>query len=145
MYVLFISGTVVIYSTMKNTSHVSHVSHSSVTNNVFWQVMLYSLGRCKLFGCTCLHAITSNMTVILKSRLSNFVAVVQVHISHICFWITSHQLRPPLWSSGQSSWLQIQRSQVRFPALPDFLRSSGYGTGSTQPCEDNWGATWMEK
>jgi hypothetical protein len=24
---------------------------------------------------------------------------------------------PPLWSSGQSSWLQIRRSQVRFPAL----------------------------
>jgi hypothetical protein len=35
-----------------------------------------------------------------------------------------------LWSSGQ-------RSRVRFPALPDFLRSSGSGTGSTQPREDN--------
>jgi hypothetical protein len=44
---------------------------------------------------------------------------------------------PLLWSSGQSFWLQIQRSQVRFPALPDFLRSSGSGTGSTQPREDN--------
>jgi hypothetical protein len=44
-----------------------------------------------------------------------------------------------LWSSGQSSWLQIQRSRVRFPALPDYLRSSGSGTGSTQPREDNWG------
>jgi hypothetical protein len=40
---------------------------------------------------------------------------------------------PSLLSSGQSSWLLIQRSQVRFPALPDFLRSSGSGTGSTQP------------
>ena len=28
--------------------------------------------------------------------------------------------RPPLWSSGQSFWLQIQRSRVRFPTLPDF-------------------------
>ena len=27
---------------------------------------------------------------------------------------------PPLWSSGQSFWLQIQRSRVWFPALPDF-------------------------
>jgi hypothetical protein len=36
--------------------------------------------------------------------------------------------RPPLWSSGQSSWLEIQRSG-RFPVLPDFLRSSGSGTG----------------
>jgi hypothetical protein len=26
---------------------------------------------------------------------------------------------PPLWSGGQSFWLQIQRSRVPFPALPD--------------------------
>ena len=44
---------------------------------------------------------------------------------------------PPLWSSGQNFWLQIQRSRVRFPALPDFLSSSGSGTGSTQPREVN--------
>jgi hypothetical protein len=30
-------------------------------------------------------------------------------------------------------WLQTQRSRVQFPALPDFLSSSGSGTGSTQP------------
>jgi hypothetical protein len=31
------------------------------------------------------------------------------------------ELRPALSSSGQSSWLQIRSSRVRFPALPDFL------------------------
>jgi hypothetical protein len=45
---------------------------------------------------------------------------------------------PPLSSSGQSSWLQIQRSRVRFTAVLDFLRSSGPGMGSTKPHEDNW-------
>jgi hypothetical protein len=30
---------------------------------------------------------------------------------------------------GLSFWLQIQRSRVLFPALPDFLKSSGSGTG----------------
>jgi hypothetical protein len=29
-----------------------------------------------------------------------------------------------------SGYIQIQRFWVRFPALPDFLRSSGSGTGS---------------
>jgi hypothetical protein len=51
---------------------------------------------------------------------------------------------PPLRASGQSSWLQIQRSQVLFPALPDYLRSNGSGTRSTQPREYNWVATWKK-
>jgi hypothetical protein len=43
---------------------------------------------------------------------------------------------PPLWSSGQSSWLLTQRSWVQFLALLDFLSRSMFGTGSTQPL---WG------
>jgi hypothetical protein len=34
--------------------------------------------------------------------------------------------------------------RVRFPVLPDFLRNSGSGTGSTQPREYNWGASWKK-
>jgi hypothetical protein len=50
--------------------------------------------------------------------------------------------QPPLWSSGQSSGQQIQMLRFRFPALQDILGSCGSGTGFTQSCEDNCGATW---
>jgi hypothetical protein len=36
----------------------------------------------------------------------------------------------------KSSKLQIQRSRVRFPALPDFLRSSASGTRSMRESEE---------
>jgi hypothetical protein len=35
------------------------------------------------------------------------------------------------------SGYRFRGTRVRFLALPDFLRSSGSGTGSTQPREDN--------
>ena len=47
------------------------------------------------------------------------------------FTVCCCDVGPPLLSSGQSFWLQIQRSRVRSPALPDFLSSCGSGTGST--------------
>ena len=58
-------------------------------------------------------------------------------IRYLSFSLLFSPQGPPLWSSGQSFWLQIQRSRARFPALPDFLSSSGSGTGSTQPREVN--------
>jgi hypothetical protein len=42
-----------------------------------------------------------------------------------------------LWFRGQSYRLQIERSLVRFPTLPELLRDNWPGTGSTQPPEDN--------
>jgi hypothetical protein len=39
----------------------------------------------------------------------------------------------------------MQKFRVRFPALSHFLRTSVSGTGSAQPCEDKWGATWKKK
>jgi hypothetical protein len=42
-----------------------------------------------------------------------------------------------VFNSYNISWLQIQRFRVRFLALPDLMKNSGSGTGSTQPREDN--------
>jgi hypothetical protein len=41
-------------------------------------------------------------------------------ISVLCALILCVVRPPTLWSSGQSSWLQIQRSRVWFAALTDF-------------------------
>jgi hypothetical protein len=53
-------------------------------------------------------------------------------------------LGPPLWSSGQSSWLQIRRPgfdsqhyQIFRGGKKKKENSSGSGTGSTQPREYN--------
>ena len=74
----------------------------------------------------------------ISNREWPFVRKLEVenHIHKVYCTITRID-RPSLWSSGQSFWLQIRRSRVRFPALPDFLSSSGSGTGSIQPREVN--------
>ena len=65
-------------------------------------------------------------------RIKSTIIYIYIYIYiYVCVCVCV----PPLWSSGQSFWLQIQRSRVRSPALPDFLSSTGSGTGSTQPRE----------
>ena len=96
----------------------------------------WSYPSCLSIGWSC-RAVT--VLVFMKLAVSTdapFLRPVRVtiteHITHCLL-----RVRPPLWSSGQSFWLQIRRSRVRFPAQPDFLSSSGSGTGSTQPREVN--------
>jgi hypothetical protein len=68
---------------------------------------------------------------------ASFIRVRSISDLGTTLAITSnrHTLRSntKTWSIGQSSWLETQKSRDRFPALPDFLSSSGPGTGSSQP------------
>jgi hypothetical protein len=69
--------------------------------------------------------------------VDEFDLMISLRDAKLNWYYTAALVKEPLWSSGHSSWLQIQRFRVRFPALPDFLRSNGSGTGSTQPRGDN--------
>jgi hypothetical protein len=68
------------------------------------------------------HATRQYRVVSVSMELFNFRLPsndgIRPNTSHYVIW-------PPLWTSGQSSWLLTQ-------AIPDFLSSSGYETGSTQ-------------
>jgi hypothetical protein len=86
--------------------------------------------------------IQAQMAGISNSTGKDIILPLSLDYDLLDLKLGSHITGPSPWSSGQSSLLQIQRSRVRFPALPDFLRSSGSGTESTQPREYNWGATW---
>jgi hypothetical protein len=55
-----------------------------------------------------------------------------IHMLRILYY---YYYWPPLWSSDQSSWLQIRR--LGFDSRHYQKKSSGSGTGSTQPREYN--------
>jgi hypothetical protein len=66
-------------------------------------------------------------------KLSRIEPSSAVRSGMSCFKINS-KYYCILLDIGQSSWLEIQRSWVRFPVLPDFLRSSRSGMGSIVYC-----------
>jgi len=55
----------------------------------------------------------------IETAVQSFFEMIQEALDNE-FTLLEYLLISPLWSSGQCFWLQIQRSRVRFPALPDF-------------------------
>jgi hypothetical protein len=92
-----------------------------------------------------LHALNKTVLMTLLTNVGMYKISLKCSFVIPIFCNVNQYIRLPLLSSGQSTWLQIQRLWVRFLALPDFMRSSGSGTGSTQPAEYNWGATWKKQ
>jgi hypothetical protein len=65
-----------------------------------------------------------------------------LHFLFTVLLIMQCSVMPPQWSEFLATDPEVR---VRFSALPDFLRSSGSGTWSIQPCDYNWGAAWKKK
>jgi hypothetical protein len=86
---------------------------------------------------------TDSSTAALLRNIMLWIKWLSKQVSHMAGQTHTHPdiaTDISMWSSGQSSCLYPE-ARVRFPALPE-KKSSGSGTGSTQPREYNWGATW---
>ena len=119
------------------SSPLTYICNKSISSGIFPERLKYSIikplykkgDRTDLSNYRPISILTSFSKVLEKVLYKQLMEYL--NNNNILF------TRPPLWSSDQSFWLQIQRSRVRSPALPDFLSSSGSGTGSTQPREVN--------
>jgi hypothetical protein len=92
------------------------------------------------------HTVHCHMSTTMPGRLS--VSDKQRYIQISLFVTTAREFEWKLISFVVywSEFLAIDPEiRVRFPALSDFLRSSGSRTGCTQLCQYNWGATWSRK
>jgi hypothetical protein len=123
-----------LLQTATSKHHPSH-KYGHFTQNVQSHISSWTIRHLKPFGCE--RNINLENTWNNQGSSEDDNLLMTTNTFTFTFW--------PLWSSGKSSWLQIQRYRVWFHVLPDFLRSSGYGMGSTQPHEDNWGAIWKKQ
>jgi hypothetical protein len=75
----------------------------------------------------------------IKTADRSFGNVAQfryLEITIINYYLIQEEIRPPLWSSGLSSWLQIRRPGFDSRHYQE-KKGSGFGTGSTQPRDYN--------
>jgi hypothetical protein len=105
--------------------------------------------KCLTFGCLATTAFDQTryniyIYIYVYMRAISDISEPSLEISPVSFITVRnrhhHRHQPSLCSSGHSSWFRTRGAQVRFPTLPDFLGINGSGTGSTQPCKDNWGS-----
>jgi hypothetical protein len=88
----------------------------------------------------------------LQIFIPSFLTLIEICNCHLMCWIALVGMsrafswsptvtRDTNWTASVVWWSEFLATdpevRVRFPALPDFLRSGGSGIGSTQPREYN--------
>jgi hypothetical protein len=74
-----------------------------------------------LFGDVCMSELAESGVIEMEENNNNGI---------FCWFMLPETASVVQWSEFLATDLEVR---VRFPALPDFLRSSGSGTGFTQP------------
>jgi hypothetical protein len=80
---------------------------------------------------------TGVLSLFTRAATGPYLKTTSLEVRDPVYYFVAFVFRMSLWSSGKSSWLQIERSRVLFPALPDLLRNSGSRTASTHTRDDN--------
>jgi hypothetical protein len=102
--------------------------------------------HCHLLVTTVTIRITVNSVITVTDEhstnnwLSYRIQYILLLLYTLLFWDLFRLPRPPLWSSGQTSWLLTQRSR-RYQI---FWVAVGLERGPLSPCESKWGVTWKK-
>jgi hypothetical protein len=93
------------------------------------------------------HNFQGNLWILHFCALLYVTSVLMIYLRVLSIAVTTRSSVLGWWRTASMVWWSELDSEVwvRFSALPDFLRSSGTGTGSTQPPEYKWGATWKKE
>jgi hypothetical protein len=66
----------------------------------------------------CVSRSSARLSAVSKRQTPHYHGIYTANTFQMLYFVC---LIPRLWSDGQSFWLQIQRSEVRFLALPEFF------------------------